>query len=136
MTVMESRRSGVRPRLYTLHCKVYSFGLTPTVRRAPAVRASFTATFTDGNNHTLTVNVRLMAGHSGYAFEHLGNWIDKPAHGQGGLLLEGGGDDATMLQNPTNPNSPTAISWFVNQANGGDIVIIANNLTASGAAPR
>ncbi len=85
--------------------------------------ASFTATFPDANGKTLTVDVRLVAGHSGYEFYHKsgdpnsnnGNWVGTTVASQGGLMLVGGGDHPTGAYN-----------WFGSQAAGGDIVVIDN----------
>ncbi len=113
----------------------YPTGDAPGGDDGTAGGAMFRATIADKQGQRLRVNITLTDDHRGYAFAHVGKWVDDPGiKGKGGLLLEGGGSDSAMLRDPTDKNSLMAISWFLNQAQGGDIVIIANDPTADGAA--
>ena len=107
----------------------HPYGCAPDGSDGARGGASFVATFTDANGIEFLMNVTLTDNHNeedddpcGYEFAHVGRWVDAAVQGAGGLLLEGGGNDAQMVR-----GSETAVNWFVTQANGGDVVVIAND---------
>jgi cyanophycinase-like exopeptidase len=63
------------------------------------------------------VKVTLIETHNGYTFLREGNAVDKQVTGSGGLFLVGGGSDSAV---------ESGYKWFLDQANHGDVVVIAN----------